>query len=93
MTTRRFVDRAGIQAGTAANAREDFGVIRLINLAPPVVYQDDIHMIRAIRFALAARAVDHVGVDGHELTRRAAWQHLSEHGVIFQGRDNLLNAY
>ncbi len=87
------IDRADVQARAAADAVERvalFGVGQQRRAV--VVEQDDVELLRAVRFARLARAAVHRVVAADQLPGTHRRQHRQEQGKVFQARHHFLDA-
>ena len=84
---------AGVEAGSAANAAEEFAGFFAENLGAAVVEENDVELLRAIGFARLAGASDDGGVDGEWLSGRAAGEKLEKDGEVVELWDDFLDAH
>ena len=93
MTTDAGVDRAVVHAGAAADALQRLPQLLVgVGLRAAVVDQHQMHFLRSVLLALAARAGDHVEVGGDRLAGGRARQQAVQRHHVFELLDHLLDA-
>ncbi len=87
------VDRAGVQAGAAADALQALAERRRQHARPAVVQEDQVELLGPVALARPPRAGDKRRIHTKRLPRRPAGQELEEHRQVDQPRDHLLHAH
>ena len=85
------VNGADILAGGATDAAQDFPAVRGEHIGAPVVHEDDVHVLRAVRLVLRFRTIDKLGVNGQLLAGGGATEEVEENGEVALFRDDLLD--
>ena len=87
------VDRADVQAGAAADAREHLAVLRAEQVRAAVVDDHDVQLLGPVLLARPPRPGQERRVDAEPLPRAAAGEQPEQHGEIGQVGDEPLHAH
>ena len=88
-----LVDRAGVQARSAADAVEDLLELGAEHVRAAVVHEHDVHLGRAVRIVGAPRTGDDVGVDREGLAGATAGEDPQRHRQVGGSRHDPLDAH
>ena len=87
------VHRAHVQAGAAADAGQHLAVAAAKQVRPPVVENDDVHLLRPVGLPLAARPGEERRVDRELLPRGRPRKQAQQHGEVGGRRHEPLHAH
>ena len=76
------IHRAHVQAGAAADTRQHLAVAAAKQVRPPVVEDDDMHLLRPVGLPLAARPREERRVDRELLPRGRPRKQAQQHGQV-----------
>src|SRR5258708_22308988 len=92
MTPDVLINGTGVQASATANTGQRFGISRVIDIAAPVVEQNDVHMLRAVRIAILGGTTDQVYIAGQALPGSTTCKQLDQRGKILNRFDYFFDA-